>query len=524
MSWHQAATPVLIPTGRVPLYAEADGGVSVPTLEISPADGLLYVKQIVGPEGLLWHTPNIALGALIAGLLVLLMVARRLRRVQERGRAYCRRCNYELSPPLAELGPDGRVRVPADHARCPECGVELGRRRPVAGRRRWRRVRPGLALGAVLVIGGTVALRWSLEPLRPGTWLVRPWPGQWIVKLAPKLAMQRTSAAIEQDAVRISRWRLRDGRHAGDIGTVRLRNHENARLSPAGDRYVYLQYSKDLTTATIAVVETRTRQKRRTRIRDPGWVMLAGYSSDGRSLYIQRTVQQRGQPTSDFILERYDLDTLRPTEIAREPYQLLVNQTDNAVWSSTPNSYFLVDESGTDPAWVLVLIHTHDRGTGTTINQVRTGGARPRKQHPFDMAPGLYHPPRLSPDGRSVVIPTHPPGSGTRIDLDTGKTTIMSPEPGQRGYPGPDGRLWLRGGETAVELYDPETFTVVAQLNVGTSFSMLSEPKFSDDGRWVACAVFERRYANPPNTKDIPCIYIWDLGQLDAAAPTARVP
>src|SRR5690606_35587345 len=88
---------------------------------------------------------------ILGGVLALLAIAclwrvvRVLRRKREAGAWHCRRCNYSLAGVPQGDGASGQ--------RCPECGVDLQRRRPVLGRRTRQRIAPALAVLSLAAIG-----------------------------------------------------------------------------------------------------------------------------------------------------------------------------------------------------------------------------------------------------------------------------------------------------------------------------------------------------------------------------------
>src|SRR5262249_50806550 len=90
------------------------------------------------------------------------------------GDPYCRRCNYHLANlKEPEAGPP----------RCPECGVDLLKRRPVRGRAVWRRFIPvGVA---VLVLALGYGAMWVGRVPRDGAvsrWFT--WPSELVCRWA----------------------------------------------------------------------------------------------------------------------------------------------------------------------------------------------------------------------------------------------------------------------------------------------------------------------------------------------------
>lgn len=93
-----------------------------------------------------------------------LWVARVLRRPRGRAVPHCRKCNYNLSgqPDLGLLnGPETRHEV-----RCPECGTNLRRKRPILGVAMWKRLAVPVSV-LVLLVGGYGTM-WALRLPRSG--------------------------------------------------------------------------------------------------------------------------------------------------------------------------------------------------------------------------------------------------------------------------------------------------------------------------------------------------------------------
>lgn len=113
----------------------------------------------------------------LIGLPLVMLAVRALRRPQRANQLYCRRCNYNLAglPALSTLG-KGPPKEP--EARCPECGVDLNRRRPVRGIPTWKRAAIPLCVSIALVAG--YASLWAFHLPRSGTattWV--NWTSKW---------------------------------------------------------------------------------------------------------------------------------------------------------------------------------------------------------------------------------------------------------------------------------------------------------------------------------------------------------
>lgn len=128
-----------------------------------------------------------ALGGVLGLVLLVyaLIVVRRWRRPQERGRPHCRRCNYNVMAQAPDsVGPRATRRDAVKGTLCPECGVDLSVVRPRRGRALARRVAVPTTV-VVLLCAGYAYLYWSggspLSAARAGEW----WSA-WVDEYAEK--------------------------------------------------------------------------------------------------------------------------------------------------------------------------------------------------------------------------------------------------------------------------------------------------------------------------------------------------
>lgn len=114
-----------------------------------------------------WFMVNIAGGMAVVVLVVWIWRAAKRRGLPDR--RYCRKCHYDLTAPAGAGGARG-----AAVERCPECGSELARRPPVAGRRMWRRIAAPATLLLLVVAAcvwyGTDGRKRFSEPFPGGRW------------------------------------------------------------------------------------------------------------------------------------------------------------------------------------------------------------------------------------------------------------------------------------------------------------------------------------------------------------------
>jgi WD40 repeat protein len=145
-------------------FAGTDG---VQSIAFSPDSRSIFV-HLHAPSINLWtiafyYWPE-CIGAITIGLFLLSVITfmRVVHRPQVKGEPYCRRCNYNLSTHVTNdpIQP-GRRWVAAPETKCPECGVELHRRKPRRGRKSWQRLAPvsagfllsAVALAVVFLVG-----------------------------------------------------------------------------------------------------------------------------------------------------------------------------------------------------------------------------------------------------------------------------------------------------------------------------------------------------------------------------------
>ncbi len=94
--------------------------------------------------------------ALLSSVVLLVWLRRAIRRPQQVGKFYCRRCNYELTNLVGEI--------------CPECGAPVAGPGRMRGRRRWPRVALTSALLVVVIAGYAVSCRRAPRLVWPARW------------------------------------------------------------------------------------------------------------------------------------------------------------------------------------------------------------------------------------------------------------------------------------------------------------------------------------------------------------------
>jgi hypothetical protein len=194
----QAGSDVVTPATPVrhtlsPTYEVAFPGADyIWAVDFSP-DGRTAYCSVDGQSIDLWaaglsNWPAILGGCLgLVSLVYVLIVGRVRRRHQVKGDPHCRRCNYHLiaHAPLS-VAPRAQRVPPTPGTLCPECGVDLARRRPRKGRGNLRRLwlPTAILLACVAAYAGLFVAgvpRAASSPDAPwlGSTLVDRWADRW---------------------------------------------------------------------------------------------------------------------------------------------------------------------------------------------------------------------------------------------------------------------------------------------------------------------------------------------------------
>lgn len=161
--------------------------------------------------------------ALSAALASLWWFRRTLRRRQQVGRTYCRRCNYELTNLRGEV--------------CPECGTVLRPAMRAAGRRRW----PRLVSASLIFLVAAGMYGWKFRAVPRHVW-PEDWPAWWSETLDDVAAANAKYAWLIQHSSVLSRLHeinldgggesriLWTGRHSGDETAAIALSSDGSRL------------------------------------------------------------------------------------------------------------------------------------------------------------------------------------------------------------------------------------------------------------------------------------------------------
>lgn len=488
---------------EIPLATNLDGSVTVPALEFSPDGSVLYVRQPVSHpsvwEYAAWYGPDVA-GALlpiafISGVVVLRRV---LRSARERGRVYCRRCNYALTPPLAERDTSGRVEVPVD-ARCPECGSTLSRVRPVIGRGIFARLWPVWGVAAPLALACIATLALTLQAWTPGgmtaTWpvsgtqtpLARMGLGSWVVQ---KRFRPRRIGMVNQ----ITRYALPKGERIGDVWTIATRGFNNGQLGAGGGTYLSIVDDPGASGIRLLSIDTATGAHQSVPLAQ--WTDgadIVGGSADGGSVYVQVVTNGRGPPTSgspstsSVSLRAFDSRTLEAREIVSLERPL---QARPSGWETAYHTYVINDSASGDLRWALVSCYSDSARAPTHADVVCFDG-KDRREFVVPAAGSGWHRPRLLDEGRTLVINHYgrPMPPATRVDLATGAIMSTPGLPVSNFGGSEDGRWRVVAGTKYLEVVDTRSGRVTACLNapvLGSTSGVVSA-----DGRRVACMMWD---------------------------------
>jgi len=183
-----------IPTVEARFVQQMPESAELHAALVAPDGRTVYAQvevPVINAGSLLNQNANYLAGG-VAGILSVVLVVwlwRRAKRRRVTGAVFCARCDYDLT----SLHGPGNRRA----ARCPECGADLDRRRPVVGRRAIARIGPPVALLGV-VAGATAwfctaGRRTYPYQFRESSWgsrILLDWSGrrglEWIGKAATR--------------------------------------------------------------------------------------------------------------------------------------------------------------------------------------------------------------------------------------------------------------------------------------------------------------------------------------------------
>ena len=512
------------PIAEIPIPLNDDGSVGGPALHFAPDSSVLYVRQPIRPfdlgEFIQWHAPDVAGVSLVIAILIIVITLRRvLLTPRERGKLYCRACNYQITPPLA-LRKNARTIVVGEGARCPECGTELAKRKPVVGGRRFFRLWPAWAVAGPVLLPCLLAMVLTLQWYSPprGT----PWPFRGVERLLGGRAVQK----VPRDGWRpttdhITRWKLPEGRRIEGEWLAETLGFNNAMLTPDGSKFVFVVDEYHRWMPRLLIIDTRTGEKREAEIPvKPGsGTELLGLSADGTRAFVQCPNNvgsiEDGFKGCCLRLMEVRIDSLEFKELASIP----IRPDKVGASYQWPYTGFLVDDSMGTPRWLYHVYRVDSAGAPVSCEVTWFDGEK-RVVYTPTMPTGRGWPAlQLRKNATEVEIVNGGTKTSTFLDLATGATT-SGPTLTQGNWgQSVNGRYILdNSAKTPGALH-------VVEAATGRTIALITSPTgtlpgggtISNDGRFVASGYFTS--TTPPYKY---FIGVWDLGDAARRAPAAQ--
>lgn len=494
-----------------PESANHIGSVMFPPVDEGGARALVQLNPPIIDlwAGAVSYWPEI-LGGLLALLAVICLwrIVRVLRRKREAGAWHCRRCNYNLTG--LPRGADG-----ASGQRCPECGVDLQRRRPVLGRRTRRRIAPALAVLSLAAIGYAAMHLAGVSRWGPAQqWLSIPSIRAYELSQKPGFGWVRGRANGEQ----IVEVDLTTGRVTRRLPLRRSLGWMPAVLSPDGERIAVSggEGRVQLLSARSGRVVARMRHDHlRLGVRGRN---IAGFSADGESVYIAFAA---GDPPRERLI-RWDWRTGEQETVIET--ELWEEMTRNQGRMRYVRQYQL---AGTGNDLRFFALPSWEGSEWREDNAVRAHGpngvlAVSRALKAFASPSGVA----VSPDGEYVFHAQGMYQPLVRGHLETGATRELAatapPEPTGAGAAiDQSGRLLAAPSRYFDEqqraivhrawlLYDLREDRWIARLPHDPEYGA-GQPVFSPDGRWFA---FVAHATLPGTRRGVRRVVIYDLAPL----------
>lgn len=493
-------SPVTIqPTHRLSFPDSPDIG----SVAFSPDGKILYVHLrpeavdvwamlvYVWPEGL---GAVVGIAAVVAGL-----VAWRVRRrPQKKGAMYCRKCNYEMSG------------LPAGVGKCPECGVDLGRRRPRRGRGAWSRLGPVVAV--VVVLGGVYGGMWWARLPREGS---ASWWLTWNSVTLHEMAAARGITSLSNFDSHTDRVVEVDSATGGTIRTLFSQSWATyfpIRVVPDGSRLILGGGQSRLLLVDCAT--GRVEGHLDYPANGDGfssWKRIVGFSSDGGRAFCSYL-----NHTSGFTeLVQWDLGAGSSKVVGRV----------EAFGGQWPKHLVLTSSDG-DPAFISVSDFMEVMDTKSCVVQFHGSSLdnRPPLTLPAKIKPNA--PPAVTRDGRRLYAVRNLK-QVLAIDLQTGNVDAIIDLPGSpkslvldQFAASADGVWLFVEGIDSVLALRISTTTWAACLPAPAGY-IDPQPFVSPDGRWLAAIPFKQGGGGPGGTTRE--VLLFDLTQLPKqAASDAR--
>jgi hypothetical protein len=425
--------------------------------------------------------------AVVCGLLTLWLAARLWRvraRPQERGKPYCRRCNYDVSSHVKRQPGSHRWIIPSDDARCPECGARLSRRRGLrAGRGLVRRTVFVSSLWLLSVTAMIVGLCYGL-PRQGSVSRWRSWPSMW----AANLAIEHQIAWLLQH--------VRDGdavvevdlQRGGQQRTVLVRtrkSYEPIVIAPDGRSMFVTRQGHVIDRYQLPsgkLIEWMQMPGRVTV--DVGSPAVIGFSSDGDSAY----VQWASDTSALSGVSEWNLGA----ESAREVVTVPAHVDSRSGRNHVVGRLFVLRSGAEAPSFISYPQFMEAFPSQTFVLQYLYS-AKSDEPRVVDLKASISPNcmPAMTPDGASLFLPDRHGRMLLRFDVEQGKVAErIGPPPGQFLVGtdivlSPDGR-WMLTGRGAEGL-------LLRDAQVGKWIRLLRSPKelyghqplISPDARWA---------------------------------------
>lgn len=488
---------LLKPIAEVPVQPMRNGSYSTPELGIAPDGSVLYVRELVEPFGWAkaarWYGPDVAGPMLVLAAVVLLLTIRRcVRFPRVRGRLYCRRCNYQVIPPMAAWEPGGGVVVQAG-ARCSECGTDLGTRRPLIGRSFGRRAWPAWA-AAMPIMAICIAVLFLTLDRRVGV-RGRAWPIAGLEGVLGSWALQKhvPDNLFADTKNRITRWRLPECTRIDPVWWADVHGFNNGMVAPDGREYVCIVKDNPYWATGLLTIDTQTGAQRTIQL-DPatcGGANIIGFSHDGSRVFVQTVIMPTWSGKEyTFKLLAIDLATLRRDEVVAIPVPGLPYKGS----VEPPYMQFIVDDAAEPIRWALQN-NRYDAGRVLMHAEVTYFDGRQKHEYVVPARGKGWGKTDFVDGGKALEIGIYGTSTSTRIDLETG--TITSVTRSAFGSLGASAskRYVLVQGQGSGDVVDTSTGATIARLDIpGPRVSggavISNDGRFAVTTHWTASSTY----------------------------------
>jgi hypothetical protein len=455
----------------------------------------------------------------LAAIIGAVLIGRVARRPRQRGEPYCRRCNYHLVH-LARPDPALPKKFIVDEgARCPECGVELGKRPPLRARRAVVRILPIAApVGAVVIAYGLLMALGVARDGRASEWLY------FSSGIVNRWDAAHKPAWMKPWRRAVSRVVAVDPGTGTVVRTVCERREEtwiNLGLTPDGGSF-FLQGARS-TLLRISARSGRTLGSLTVpRINGTGQdesAAVVGFSRDGNTVFLA-CLDEPGQRSQ-----------LWAWDLATGGHRIVIDEPAYVVQNRAQIRRYLMGETSPDR---FLSITSFMESNETQKYTVEVFGADGSLQRSFDLPVfSQNHPGGLMATSGPAVTPEcgtmfgwFDVGCLLEADIESGSRTGLLKCPDERGgflfspIVSKDGRL-LGGGAYVGSIFirDIRAHAWLARL---THDGSLIAPQLfiSPDNRWFAATPFQ----NTPVRRPIHELLLFDLSQLPSAPATPGAP